>query len=148
MTPGREHRSRRPREVRALTVHMGRCPKHVIDVGRRLYPEEYDRPRVRSECVNGPRPCVFVGCKHNLYLDVSARANGQTIKFNFPDLEPEQMADSCALDVADEGGRTLEDVGALLNVTRERVRQLQQSALTKVVLESPAFRELRHRGGR
>lgn len=49
-----------------------------------------------------------------------------------PDLEPDEMTDSCALDVADRDGVTLEDAGNIMNITRERVRQLEVKALAKV----------------
>lgn len=39
---------------------------------------------------------------------------------------------TCALDVADRGGTTLEDLGALLNMTRERVRQIEIEAIEKI----------------
>jgi hypothetical protein len=42
------------------------------------------------------------------------------------------MGDSCALDVADRGGTTLEDVGAIMNLTRERIRQVEVKALAKL----------------
>lgn len=42
------------------------------------------------------------------------------------------MEFSCALDVADEGGLTHEAVGRTMNVTRERVRQIEASALVRV----------------
>ena len=51
---------------------------------------------------------------------------------NFPDLEVWEMNDSCALDVADRGGTTLEDVGAIMNLTRERIRQVEVRALAKL----------------
>jgi hypothetical protein len=43
-----------------------------------------------------------------------------------------EMGDSCALDVADRGGTTLEDVGAIMNLTRERIRQVEVKALAKL----------------
>ena len=46
---------------------------------------EQPRPRTRADCVNGPRPCLFVSCKHNLYLDVNPETG--SIKLNFPDKE-------------------------------------------------------------
>jgi hypothetical protein len=63
-------------------------------------------------------------------VDVSPRTGA--IKLNFPDLEVWEMGDSCALDVADRGGTTLEDVGAIMNLTRERIRQVEVKALAKL----------------
>ena len=87
-------------------------------------------PALRSECRGGVRPCPWVSCRFHLYLDVNPRTG--SLKLNFPDREPGDLSCSCALDVAEEGGLTLEDVGALLNLTRERARQLESVALLKV----------------
>jgi DNA-directed RNA polymerase sigma subunit (sigma70/sigma32) len=48
-----------------------------------------------------------------------------SVKLNFPDKELWELAETCALDVADKGGITLEEVGAIMNLTRERVRQVE-----------------------
>ncbi len=88
------------------------------------------RPRSRAECANGPRPCMFVSCKHHLYLDVNP-ATG-SIKLNFPDKEIWEMGETCALDVADRGGITLEEVGGIMNLTRERIRQVETRGLLKL----------------
>lgn len=42
------------------------------------------------------------------------------------------MKETCALDVADRGGTTLEDVGAIMNLTRERIRQVEVKGLAKL----------------
>ena len=55
-----------------------------------------------------------------------------SIKLNFPDLEVWDMAETCALDVADRGGITLEEVGEILNLTRERIRQVEVKGLGKL----------------
>jgi hypothetical protein len=126
-----QRRSRRKREVRARTISVKRMTKRELEIGRLLYPEsDYEKPRVRSECAEGPRPCPFVSCKYHLYIDVSARTGA--IKLNFPDLEVWELGESCALDVADRGGTTLEDVGAIMNLTRERIRQVEVKALAKL----------------
>ena len=126
-----QRRSRRKRDVRARTISVKRMTKRELEIGRLLYPEtDYWRPRTRSECVDGPRPCPFVSCKHHLFIDVSPRTGA--IKLNFPDLEVWELTESCALDVADRGGTTLEDVGAIMNLTRERIRQVEVKALAKL----------------
>ena len=75
-------------------------------------------------------PCPLVSCSHHLYLDVNPESGA--IKLNFPHLEVWEMAETCSLDVADRGGITLEEVGAILNLTRERIRQVEVRGLTKI----------------
>ena len=106
--------------------------KRELELGRMLYPdvEDAEKPRTRAECASGERPCPFVSCKHHLYLDVSAKTGA--IKLNFPDLEVWEMNETCALDVADRGGTTLEEVGAIMNLTRERIRQVEVKGLAKL----------------
>lgn len=107
-----------------------------------------ERPTHRDQCRTGPRPCPYIACKFHLFLDVSPISG--SIKYNFPlaptvpkgmngpairSLELDEalhlMRDTCALDVMDRGGVTLEEVGVLLNVSMERSRQIQQAALGK-----------------
>jgi len=127
-----QRRSRRKRDVRARTISVKRMTKRELEMGRLLYPDVEDiaRPKMREECAGGERPCPFVSCKHHLYLDVSARTGA--IKLNFPDLEVWEMNETCALDVADRGGTTLEEVGAIMNLTRERIRQVEVKGLAKL----------------
>lgn len=126
-----QRRSRRKREVRARTVSVKRMTKRELELGALLYPERTAalRPRTRGECSEFGRPCPFVSCTHHLYIDVSRHTGA--IKLNFPDLEPGEIEHSCSLDVADLGGTVLEDVGAIMNITRERVRQIEVKALAK-----------------
>ena len=42
------------------------------------------------------------------------------------------MKETCALDIADRGGVTLEEVGEILNLTRERIRQVEVIGLEKL----------------
>jgi hypothetical protein len=98
---------------------------------REVEPEHRRRPETRAECLPGgrneARPCPYASCVHHLALDVSERSGA--IKSNFPHLEVWEMPETCALDVADRGGATLEEVAAAMNLTRERVRQLETRAL-------------------
>jgi len=88
------------------------------------------RPAARGDCRAAQRPCPWISCKYHLYLDVNPHTG--SIKLNFPDKEVWEMDETCALDVADHGGITLEQVGTLLNLTRERIRQIELSGLQKL----------------
>lgn len=127
-TPSRDQlRSRRPGHRRSRVISINRLAKRDLEIGRLLFPEtDHQRPRTRAECVDGPRPCPIVSCKYHLYLDVHPRSGN--IKLNFPDIGVEEMGESCALDVADRHGATIEEIGAIMNLTRERVRQLEVRA--------------------
>lgn len=71
-------------------------------------------PLTRSECLpdgsNSSRPCGYVKCRHHL------SSNSEH---------------SCSLDLAELGGMTLDEVGQVMGVTRERVRQIEVEALRK-----------------
>ena len=121
--------------VRSKTI----APKRLTREEKRLsetlvYPADVVRPRIREECKTAARPCPFVSCSHHLYLDVNPESGA--IKLNFPHLEVWEMAETCSLDVADRGGITLEEVGAILNLTRERIRQVEVRGLTKIKLHT------------
>ena len=88
-----------------------------------------ERPRTRAECPE-TRPCLHLTCRYHLYLDIDPK-NGE-IRLTHPFLDPSELDPSCALDVADKGGATLETVGAALNLTRERIRQIESRALEKL----------------
>lgn len=116
------------------------APKRLTRDEKRLaqelvYPEDAERPQTRAECLQMERPCPYVSCEHHLYLDVNPDSGA--IKLNFPHLEVWEMPETCSLDVADRGGITLEEVGAILNLTRERIRQVEVRGLVKI----------RHRNG-
>lgn len=72
-------------------------------------------PKTRGECLEGgsnaARPCPWSRCRYQL-----------------------NESGTCTLDLADQGGLTLEEVGTLLGVTRERIRQIEHLALRKLRL--------------
>jgi hypothetical protein len=127
-------RSRRTRP-RSKTIAMKRLTREELRLGALLNPPiDEPRPRLRGECENDIRPCPWVACKHHLYLDVNPETG--SIKINFPDLEPWEMSETCALDVADRSGITLEEVGEIMNLTRERIRQVEVRGLLKLKMAS------------
>lgn len=126
-----DKRKSRPGGMKPRSIAKKRLTRSEMAAGKELLPfMEYRRPKTRSECKDGIRPCPFVGCRFHLYLDVKSSTG--TLKLNFPGMEVWEMPFTCALDVSDMGGRTLEEVGQILNMTRERVRQLESSALRKL----------------
>jgi Sigma-70, region 4 len=126
-----EGRRKRRNRSRARTISIRRLSKTELNRGRMLYPEtDYWKPTTRAECVDMERPCPFVSCKYHLYLDVHPVRG--SIKVNFTDVEIWEMTETCALDIADRGGITLEEVGEIMNLTRERVRQVETAGLAKL----------------
>lgn len=88
--------------------------------------------RRRSDCVDGPRPCPLVGCRYNNYLRVTNTGKIKLGPWKEPeDVPPEQ---SCSLDIADNGSQTLETIGMIMDLTRERVRQIETLALHKIAM--------------
>jgi len=69
-------------------------------------------PVLRRDCAPGGslhiRPCPFASCKW------------------------QNEDGTCVLDIADDGGATLHEVGEHIGVTRERVRQIETNALRKL----------------
>jgi hypothetical protein len=128
-------RSRRTRP-RSKTIAMKRLTREELRIGALLNPPvDEPRPVHRAQCENDIRPCPWVACKHHLYLDVNPETG--SIKINFPDLEPWEMRETCALDVADRSGITLEEVGEIMNLTRERIRQVEVRGLLKLKMMTP-----------
>lgn len=102
----------------------------VIDDRRR---QQTERPRTRGECPI-TRPCPWVSCRYHLYLDVNPHTGRLII--SFPEQKPWELAETCALDVAEraarKGGFTLHEVSKQMNITRERVRQIEFRALERL----------------
>ena len=132
----RKIRPRRSRP-RAKTIAPRRLTGTELWHAARPAPEA-DRPLTREACRAEARPCPWVSCKHHLYLDVNPRTG--SIKLNFPDLEPWELKHTCALDVAEQGGHTLEEIGDITNLTRERVRQLEMHGLVELRGRSRSLR--------
>lgn len=127
-------RNGRKREVRKVTLGFRRAAdvrfaNLVLGLDGTERPQPRRLPVLRLECEEATRPCPHVTCKHHLFLDVSELG---TVTLNFPDVDTIDLKHSCCLDVAADGGRTLEQVGEIMNLTRERVRQIEASALRKL----------------
>jgi len=86
-----------------------------------------------AEILSHSRPCIRA-CPYSLLYEVTPRGG---LKVLHPDAkgdpDPDYDGPSCSLDVADAGPHTLEEVGAYLNIGRERARQTEDAALEKAL---------------
>lgn len=115
--------------IKRLPRPVVRNPRPVVRVPYNIVRKAYPcKPRIRKECSNINRPCVFVSCRYNLCLDVMRKR----IKYYFDD--PLLMEESCALDIADKyDGMKLEQIASFLGLSRERIRQIIDNALRKIM---------------
>lgn len=125
--------ARRKRAVKARTIRSDQVFHPAELPGQASSTDDAEAfvrlPQTRADCAQIARPCPFVSCRYHLYLDVSPKTG--SLKLNFPDLEVWELPESCALDVADKGGITTDELGELMNITRERARQIEGHALSK-----------------
>ena len=117
---------------RAETAYYGIDRPFALD---ETYPTTY------GECVERrlggeENPCHFVRCKWHLAIDVHPETGA--IKINHPGaldadgaLDLRAMPATCALHLSLEE-HTLEQVGALINITRERARQIETKGLKEL----------------
>lgn len=88
-------------------------------------------PATRAECVDGPRPCVYLTCKHNLLR--------RSYDANEVELSDGAASSSCALDVVEmaddpdqEHGVSTETVATLMGLGPWEVEVIEAQALTKI----------------
>ena len=143
MTPKSEHREGhalsqgvpRGKPYAARTVPPRKLSVAERSMGRFLDTEDdrwnlAQRPKTRGDCLESARPCPWSGCRWHMHTDVNPEVG--SLQLNFPDHSPLDLAQTCALDIADLGGVTLEDCGQVMNITRERVRQIEADAMRKL----------------
>jgi hypothetical protein len=118
------------------TINVYRQSSSRIERLRAKEPDDGKRrlPLTWGDCQDEEGPCPFVSCRYHLFLGVDPSTG--SLKLNFPDLfdadgapEVDKMPATCALHVAERGGVTLETMGEMLNLTRERARQLEVMSL-------------------
>lgn len=100
-------------------------------------PEAPPRPKTRADCIDGPRPCPYIGCRHHLGSDVS-RAGGLALYF---DEDPSEMKHSCVLDAASRGPLREKTVAKILGISQARVAQLTATALRKMGMDRKTLKQ-------
>lgn len=88
------------------------------------------RPKTWADCETVAGPCPWVSCRMNMYLEVDQVTGA--LKLNFPDKALHELEETCALRVAARGSHSLDAVGKLVNLTQERVSQIEESGGRKI----------------
>ena len=123
---GRKQRTNpRPRTMSPAALRRWRRQTHSLTESA----PSHRRPATRGECRHGPRPCPYVGCRHHLYLEVKPTGALTVI---WPHLQPWEIPESCALDVAERDSHTLDEIGEVLNLSWERIRKIDAQALIRL----------------
>lgn len=87
-----------------------------------------DRPRTRGDCIDGPRPCPWISCYFHIWTIQGAKRAAC----------PLDLPETCVLDLADRNGMTLAAISRAIRVSTERVRQIQDRALAKLMANANA----------
>lgn len=87
-------------------------------------------PRTWGDCQSqglgtAERPCAYLRCRWNLQIDINPQSGEIRLMTNGSE-------HTCALRVAQHDGLQLDEIAAILNVSIERVRQLEAKALHKL----------------
>jgi len=113
--------------------------------------EAIERPETRGDCIDGPRPCPWVGCRYHLLVDVNSRgdlalnrrtgqsrrdtlyATEQSVELveEWMDIAIDRlstMRETCALDVAERGEHSVPELAELLGISRQSARDLMIKA--------------------
>ena len=83
----------------------------------------YPRPAKREDCLNNIRPCPWISCKFHMIWMLSKPELKDLSDDGFVD-KIMNLKETCVIDVADRQGSTLEEIGQILGISRERVRQI------------------------
>ena len=93
-------------------------------------------PRRLEECPDDDEQCPYVACRYHLWTDIVGRSvrygkQGSEREYRYEMVQTDAWGSwpTCALRAARQGPRTLDEVGDVLGVTRERVRQIQVAAM-------------------
>ncbi len=99
-----------------------------------------DMPRTRRECPQGP--CHHVACRFHLWTDRVLDRDGAVVDLRETAVFGNRQH-TCVLREIARGAKTLEAIGSLLDVSRERVRQIEAEALARLRDADPGvLREL------
>lgn len=97
------------------------------------------RPRTRADCIDGPRPCPWAGCRYHLLVYVEPSTGELTLPHGHDD--PTLLAQTCALDQATQR-QSYNAIGAVMGRSKELPRLIAINAL-KAIKASPWAQHVR-----
>ena len=111
-----------------------------------------ERPKTRKDCENGIRPCPWGSCRHHLGIhlrkpmpcaggSITPLSHGVSMPLG-EDLD--SVVHTCSLDAASEGERTPREVGLLMGISDESVRQATITGLAGVRLALQRYTDAPH----
>lgn len=120
-----------PSDVASIELQVVDELRGLVSVRPIFLAKELKRPCVRADCADVPRPCPFVSCFWNTYLDL--QEDGALV-VNWAQCEPEEMEPwgSCVLDIADDGGISDENLMIVLGLTAKEVSSIYEIAMRKL----------------
>lgn len=89
----------------------------------------------KGACRNGPGPCTVATCRYSLLADTTSPGE-------WKGRAPKKVAENCALDAAENGAMTLDEIALEIGRTRERVRQIEARAMAKIRRIAPELAEV------
>lgn len=97
-------------------------------------------PLTRGDCLPGgssyARPCPYRRCRYHLLYDdyegVKRVPEGLRLEAREAKREEGNIEDSCALDLADTGGKDPIEVARALGVSRQAINQIEDRAVRKL----------------
>jgi hypothetical protein len=116
----RRHKLGQPTDVDIYTVRQ-----MAVQVKREPRWPRIVRPKTYGDCLLGPRPCPFIGCRYNLLSEVSF-AGGLRLRRYKDGME------TCALDMANKGGMDTRTVARVLGLGKNRILQISADGMEKM----------------
>jgi hypothetical protein len=112
--------------------------RHAVDL--EALRGERSPPKRRRDCPPPAELCPFIECRYHLWTDRVHRGRVMILAASSAYGDP---AHFCALHEADRGPKTLEQVGVVYGVSRERIRQLEAESMAVLRAVNPSLlREL------
>lgn len=120
----------RPPLARARTIRNGKqLTRAEMAFGRATQKYRVSPPGTYGECPPAGTPCPHIRCRHHTAIEVNDIGS---LKINFPGWDIDELDETCTLRAADGGPHTIPDVGRVLNISEEWVRENEANAIRKI----------------